>query len=331
MRRLAGRSILVTGASGFLGSHVCPALMASGARVRAVVRSRQSLPLANAASVILADLEDTAVLRAALLDVDLVVHLAGRAHIRSERSAASRRELFRANADGTAALMSAVVDSGVRRFLQVSSVAAVSGGSEQPISEQTPPQPATVYGRSKLEADKIVEEFCATAGIEYAIIRPPMIYGPRMKGNPLNLFRWIHAGFPLPVARVRNRRTVLYVGNFVEAIIAVLAARRLENGAYLLGDREAVSTPELVRVVARSLNVRPRLVPFPEFMVRSVARIGDALAGRSLLPTTRQLDQLLGTLVIDSSRLARVADFHQPFTLMDGMNATADWYLGATR
>jgi len=281
--------------------------------------------------VVVAELGDTAVVRDALRDVGLVVHLAGRAHLRSEASDASQQDLHASNAESTAALMRAVAGSNVRRFVQISSVAAVTAGGKEVISEQTPERPVTTYGRSKLKADEIVRERCTAEGIEYAILRPPMIYGPRMKGNPLELFRLVHRGVPLPIAGVRNERTLLYVGNFVEATIALLSAARLENGPYLVGDRERVSTPELVRVIAGALKVSPRLIPFPEFLLRSIARLGDVLAGRTILPTTRQIDQLLGSLIIDTSHLARVTGFRQPVSLVDGMKATADWYLAGAR
>lgn len=330
--RLSGETVLVTGASGFLGSHLCPALLASGAQVRALVRSKPAgTTRAEASTVIVAELGDTRAVREALRDVGLVVHLAGRAHLQSEASDAAQQDLLVANTDGTAALMRAVVGSGVRRFVQVSSVAAVSAGGDAVISEHTPECPVTAYGRSKLKADEIVRERCAEAGMEYAILRPPMIYGPRMKGNPLQLFRLVHRGVPLPVAGVRNERTVLYVGNFVEAVIALLSTPRLQNGAYLAGDKEHVSTPELIRIVAGALQVTPRLVPFSEVLLRSIARVGDALSGRTLLPTTRQVEQLLGSLIIDASHLAGVTGLRQRFSLVDGVRATADWYVAGAR
>src|SRR6202022_3502684 len=105
-------------------------------------------------------------------------------------------------------------------------------------------------------------------GINYAILRPPMIYGPRMKGNPLQLFRLVHRGVPLPVAGIRNQRTLFYFGNFFEGFKGLLSAQPFRSGYYLVGDRESVSTPDLVRVIARALNVRPRLVTLPEVLLR---------------------------------------------------------------
>jgi nucleoside-diphosphate-sugar epimerase len=329
--RLDGETILVTGAAGFLGSHLCPALAAAGANVHALLRAHPAQALTGVSRVFPGELGNRNRLRDALRGVTAVVHLAGRAHLSSESSATARNELHRVNVEGTASLVDEVVRSDMRRFIQVSSVAAVTGGSDGVISEATPARPVTAYGVSKLAGDRIVSERCSQAGIKYAILRPPMIYGPGMKGNPLQLFRLIDRGIPLPVGGVHNQRSLLYVGNFVEAVKALLSAQALENGCYLVADQERVSTPDLVRVIAKALNVRPRLVAFPEFLLRLGAVFGDALGGRAFLPTTRQVEQLIGSLVVDPSHLMRASGFRQQFSIAEGMKTTADWYRAATR
>jgi nucleoside-diphosphate-sugar epimerase len=329
--RLDGETILVTGAAGFLGSHLCPALAASGANVNALVRAHPPQALSGVTRAVVAELSDSAALRDALRGVTAVVHLAGSAHLRSESSASARQELHRVNVDGTNSLVDEVVRADVRRFIQVSSVAAVTGATEAIVSESTPARPVTTYGASKLAADQIVSERCAKAGIEFALLRPPMIYGPNMKGNPLRLFRLIDRGIPLPVGGIHNQRTLLYVGNFVQAAKALLSAQPLESGSYLVADRERVSTPDLARFVAKSLNVRARVVPLPEILLRLGGLLGDALGGRAFLPTTRQVEQLAGSLVMDPSYLMRATGFRQQFSMAEGLKATADWYRAAGR
>src|ERR1700682_3573959 len=255
--RLDGETALVTGATGFLGSHLCPALAAAGANVHALVRAHPPQALSGVSRVFPGELGNPDGLRDALRGVTAVVHRAGRAHVSSESSATARNELHRVNVEGTASLVDEVLRSDVRRFIQVSSVAAVTGATDDVISEATPPRPVTEYGRSKLAGDQVVSERCSQAGIKYAILRPPMIYGSGMKGNPLQLFRLIDRGIPLPVGGIHNQRTLLYVGNFVEALKALLSAQALESGCYLVADQERISTPDLVRIVAKALNVRP--------------------------------------------------------------------------
>lgn len=324
--RLDGKTILVTGASGFLGSHVCPSLAASGANVHGFARAKPVRAIPGVSRVTTGQLHDRKQLRDALRGVSAVVHLAGRAHLRAESSATARNELQRVNVAGTDSLIDEVLRSDVRRFIQISSVAAVTGGADQIISEVTPARPVTEYGKSKLAADQIVSRRCQDAGIEYAILRPPMIYGPGMKGNPLRLFGLVNRGIPLPVASIRNQRTLLYVGNFVEAVKTLLSVQAFQSGPYLVGDGERVSTPDLIRIVAKALNVRARLVGVPEFLLRLGARLGDAFEGRALLPTTQQVEQLIGSLVVDPSLLSRATGFKQKYSMVEGMEATADWY-----
>jgi nucleoside-diphosphate-sugar epimerase len=320
------KTILVTGASGFLGGHLCPALAASGAIVHGLVRGKPARAIPGVSRLITGDLLDRDRLRAALRGAFAVVHLAGRAHLPSESSVTAKTELHRVNVEGTDSLIDEVLRSDVRRFIQVSSIAAVTGGGVAPVSETTPPRPVTAYGESKLAADEIASRRLSEAGIKYAILRPPMIFGPGMKGNPLRLFDLVKRRAALPLASIHNQRTLLYVGNFVEAVKLFLPDQPFQSGYYLVADKERVSTPELVRVVAKALNVQPRLVPVPEFLLRVGARLGDAFGGRNFLPTTPQIDQLIGSLVVDSSLLARATGYKQKFSMAEGMEATAAWF-----
>ena len=320
------KTILVTGASGFLGGHLCHALAASGANVHGLVRGKPARAIRGVSRLITGDLHDRERLRTALRGAFAVVHLAGRAHLRSESPATAKSELHRVNVEGTDSLIDEVLRSDVRRFVQVSSVAAVTGGGDEPVSETTPPRPVTAYGESKLAADAIVSSRLSEAGIKYAILRPPMIFGPGMKGNPLRLFDLVQRRIPLPLASIRNQRTLLYVGNFVEAVKLFLPDQPFQSGYYMVADKERVSTPDLVRVVAKALNVKPRLLPVPKFLIRLGARVGDAFGGQTFLPTTPQVEQLVGSLVVDSSLLTRATGYKQKFSMAEGMEATADWY-----
>src|SRR5882757_3945998 len=147
------KTILVTGASGFLGGHLCPALAASGASVHGLVRGKPAQAIPGVSRLITGDLHDRERLRTALRGAFAVVHLAGRAHLRSEASLAAKSELQRVNVEGTDSLIDEVLRSDVRRFIQVSSVAAVTGGGDEVVSETTPARPVTAYGESKLAAD----------------------------------------------------------------------------------------------------------------------------------------------------------------------------------
>src|SRR5712691_1321015 len=208
--------ILVTGASGFVGAVLCREFVARGHAVRAAVR-REGTPGAAPPQLRQVRIPDIAAEfdRRALLDgVDVVVHLAAIAH----RSAGSEAELRRVNVDGTVRLAQAAAGF-VRRFVFLSSVKVhgedSGGGAYREADAQ---RPEDSYGRTKLEAERALTGIAARGGMELVLIRPPLVYGPGVKANFLRLLGWVDSGLPLPFASVRNRRSLIYLGNLVDAI-----------------------------------------------------------------------------------------------------------------
>src|SRR6266853_5223042 len=235
--------ILVTGASGFVGAVLCRELVASGHAVRAAVR-RTGPPGAAPPELQQVPIPDIAAEfdRRALLDgVDAVVHLAAIAH----RSVGSDAELQRVNVDGTVRLAEAAAGL-VRRFVFLSSVKVHGGDSGSGAYEETDAlRPEDSYGRSKLEAERALTGIAARSGMELVLIRPPLVYGPGVRANFLRLLGWVDSGLPLPFASVRNRRSLIYLGNLVDAI-ARCAEHPAARGPFLVSDEETVSTPDLV-------------------------------------------------------------------------------------
>lgn len=250
--------ILVTGASGFIGGHLGPALAAAGHELRTSIEG-----------------------------CDAVVHLANIAH-----AAASPRELQRVNVDGTIAQANAALAAGARRFVYLSSIKAA--------------RPVDAYGRAKAEAER---GLLRIAGLETVILRPPLVYGPRVKANFLSLMRAIDRGWPLPLASVHNRRSLIYVGNLVDAIERCLqgAAR---GKTYAVSDGAPVSTPELCRALGRALGRPARLWPFPPMLLRLAP--GLARLAESLETDDREIRQELG--------------WRPPFSAEEGLRLTAAWY-----
>src|SRR5260370_39466898 len=176
--------------------------------------------------------------------------------------------------------------------------------------------PEDSYGCSKLEAERALTETAARNGMELAIIRPPLVYGPGVKANFLRLLGWIYSGLPLPFAGVRNRRSLIYVGNLVDAI-ARLAVHPAARGPFLVSDEESGSTPELVSRCARALERPARLVP----VLPALLRAAGMIAGRR-----DEIRRLTGNLAIDSSRARRLLDWRPPCTLDAGLAETARWF-----
>jgi nucleoside-diphosphate-sugar epimerase len=305
--------ILVTGASGFIGTALCRGLISRGHAVRAAVR--QSMPPGEAPldvhQVLVPDIAAEFDRNTLLEGVDTVVHLAAVAH-----RAAGEAEIRRTNFDATLKLAESAAGS-VRRFVFLSSVKVHGEDSgTEAYSEAAPLRPEDAYGRSKLEAERALTDLAARSGMELVMIRPPLVYGPQVKANFLRLLRWIDSGLPLPLASVRNRRSLIYLENLIDAI-ARCAEHPDASGAFLVSDEEAVSTPELVARIARALGRPPRLIPFPPALLR----LAGTVAGH-----VDEVRRLTGNLLVDHSRARRVLDWRPPHALDKGLAETVRWF-----
>jgi len=291
-------TVLVTGASGFVGLRLCARLAAAGHAVRAAVR-RERPPLAAFAPAVevvrVGDIGADTEWQAALAGVDVVVHLAARAHVMNDRISDPLAEYRRVNVAGSERLARAAAAAGVRRLIYMSSI-KVNGEAtvDAPFREGDAPAPLDAYGRSKWEAEQALSRIAAETGLAVTVLRPPLIYGPGVKGNLARLLGWIERGFPLPFASVVNRRSLVYVENLIDATLAVMhhpGPARL----YLLSDGRDLSTPQLIHALARGLGKTPRLLPFPP----SLLRLAGACTGQG-----DAIGRLVGSLQIDASRIA---------------------------
>jgi len=311
---------LVTGANGFIGRVVCEALVASGRTVRRAVRAPvPDFPDAVAVGEIGADTD----WRAALAGASHVVHLAARTHVLRETAADPLSEYRRVNVHGTERLARSAAACGVRRMLFLSSV-KVNGErtGERPCTESDAPRPEDAYGVSKWEAEQALARIAAETGLEVVVLRPPLAYGPGVKGNFLRLVNLVARGVPLPLGAIANRRSFVFAGNLADAIVKALAAPPAAGKTWLVNDGEDVSTPELVRLLAQSLGVKPRLLPVP----LAVLGLAASLSGRR-----NELARLAGSLQVDSTRIRRELGWRPPFTLAQGLEQTAQWYLQHAR
>jgi len=309
--------ILVTGASGFVGTALCRKLLERGHTVRAAVR-RLLPPSAvppQLHQILVPDIAAEFDRRALVDGVGTVVHLAAIAH----RSNPIEGEMRRVNCDAAVRLAEAAAGL-VRRFIFLSSVKVHgedSGSGTYAENDTLDPQDS--YGRSKLEAERALTETAARNGIELVIIRAPLVYGPEVRANFLRLLGWIDSGLPLPFASVHNRRSLIYIGNLADAI-ACLAEHPAARGPFLVGDDESVSTPELVSRIARMLGRPARLLPVPPALLR----VAGIIAGRR-----DEIRRLTGNLAIDSLRARRLLNWRPPYTLDAGLAQTARWFRSA--
>ncbi|MBA3344995.1 MAG: NAD-dependent epimerase/dehydratase family protein [Gemmatimonadales bacterium] len=313
---MTGASILVTGATGFIGHQLCRTLVESGKRVRGLVRGPVTLP-PGVEPAECTDLLDRDAIRSALQGVNAVVHLAARVHVMADRSADPLTEYRRTNVEGTRILLEESLAAGVRKLVLLSSVKAVGEATAVAWNEETPPAPTDPYGISKLEAERLVHELTAHSALAACVLRLPLVYGPGVRANMLRLFQLVDRGVPLPLGRVHNRRSLAYVGNVVAAIEAVMASPAAAGHTFFVSDSRALSTPDLIRAIARALGRPARLLPVPEGFLRAARLVP---AGRAAA------DRLLGSLVVDSSKLTRITGFSPPYDVERGLRLTARWY-----
>jgi nucleoside-diphosphate-sugar epimerase len=319
--------ILVTGATGFIGKHLCAALAADGNEVVAVTRRPDAIAPPGGKVALVNDLLDRAPVRTALTGVTAVVHLAARVHAKPEGVADPGSECRRINVDGTIALLEEAVAAGVRTFVYISSVKAVAGTSTRMLNAQTFPEPVDAYGASKLEAERRVRAIAMKEAVAAPILRLPAVYGAGMKANLARLFWAVDRGFPLPFAVVRNRRSFAYVGNVVAAIQALLVSDAAAHQTFYVSDGEDLSTPELIERIGRALGTRPKMFPVPAVAFSTVETLGGLLSRIAPFNLTGDsLSAVLGSLFVDSSSLRETTGFVAPFSVDEGMSLTAEWY-----
>jgi nucleoside-diphosphate-sugar epimerase len=283
-------------------------------RVRAAVRD--SIAGVELEPFVIGDIGAHTQWQAALDGIEVVVHLAARVHVMRD-TAGDPFAAFRAvNLDATAQLAEAARRAGVRRFVFLST-AKVHGEEtvDRAFSEAQPPQPQGPYAQSKWEAEQALARIAGTA-MQLVVLRPPLVYGPQVRGNFLSLLQAIDRRWPLPLGGIQNRRSLLYVENLVDAI-ARCVAHPAASGTFLVNDAQDLSTQELVRALAAGLGVSPRLFTVP----RALLLLGGALSGRR-----GAVARLIGSLQLDSTRIQRALDWSPPHTVAEGIDATAHWY-----
>lgn len=321
---------LVTGASGFVGRHLCPELERIGWRVRACY-SRNGPPAESVGQSIewrkmnpMGSSTDWS----RLLDggITTVIHLAALAHRIGVNEQPTSLEYDEINHKATARLAAqAAACPTIRRFLFVSSIGAVASMSDQRIDETSACRPDTPYGLSKLAAEKAVRRELSPSAVHWCILRPPLLYGRGNPGNMERLLALIDLGLPLPFGSIENRRSFLYIGNFIDSIKLGLTHSSAANQLFCIADSEELSTPALIRGLGEAKQKKVHLFRFPVGALRALGHAGtvfERVLGRSLGINTATVDKLCGSLAIDSSFFRSTCGWRPPFSLQDGLRET---------
>ncbi|WP_081811725.1 UDP-glucose 4-epimerase family protein [Ectopseudomonas composti] len=306
------RAVLVTGASGFVGAALILRLCdRTDISVTAASRNINHERSAGVKYLHLTDLEADHV--AIPLDgVDTIVHCAARVHVMSDQASDPASVFRRINVHATLNLARQAAIAGVRRFVFISSIkvngeATIAGSYFYPSDEPAPEDP---YAISKLEAEHGLMRLGNETGMEVVIIRPPLVYGPGVKGNFASLIKLMAKGIPLPLGAIYNKRSLVGIDNLVDLIIRCIDHPAAANQVFLAGDGEDLSTTELLRSLAEVMGQPARLIPVP---------VGLLSLGATLLGKQEVARRLLGSLQVDISKAREVLGWEPPVSVKEGL------------
>lgn len=310
--------VLITGANGFIGKVLGPLLQEHGHSVYGAIRPGRALSVGiepRPAGILSADGD----WRSAVKDCEAVVHLAARVHVMHDEAADPLAEFRAANTAGTLRLAEQAAAAGTQHVVFLSSIKA--NGEETHGTPFGPGNaaPADPYGVSKLEAEQELKALAERTGLAITVLRPPLVYGPNVKGNFRSLVRLVDRGIPLPLGLIRNRRSLISVNNLTDAVRACLERPPAPGQCqvFTLADSEAVSSPELVRRLARALGRPARLLPVaPALMRLAGAMIGKAAA----------VQRLTASLEVEGETIAAALGWTPPQSLDQGLEAVARWW-----
>lgn len=307
--------VLVTGASGFVGKALCKELANRGFDIVAVTRTRDAGLSEIACKLIMADLADiNDEIQSTLQQVDVLIHVAGRAHIIKEQSKNPYQEYAKINIEATKNLAQKAASTGVKRFIFISSV-KVNGEAtlNQPFDEATVPNPEDDYGKTKYEAEKELKLIATNSNMEIVIIRPPLIYGRGVKANLKNLIKVCQSKLPLPFGAIDNKRSMVYIENLVDFMITCISHPKAANETFLISDDEDVSTTALIRAIRQSLGTPALQIAIPQQWIVYLMN----LFGKKSLAS-----RLCGNLQVDITKAKTLLGWKPPFNFEQGINNT---------
>lgn len=315
--------VLVTGATGFVGR----ALLQRLSRVQGVtpiagVRRVDALSLDDLAceQLSLGDLSQEQVAPYLLQGVDVLVHTAARVHVMSERDVDPLAAFRRMNVAASIWLAEAAARAGVKRFIFISSI-KVNGEENLPGQRYTAedmPLPVDPYGISKHEAEQGLREVCERTGMEWVVVRPPLVYGPGVRANFQRLMHSLQRGLPLPLGALQNRRSLVALDNLVDLLVTCLDHTNAVNQVFLVSDGDDLSVRVLAERLAFLLGSRARLLPLPSWALRG---------GLSLIGQAGVSQRLCGELRVDMAKTCALLGWQPPITVDEGLTQTVAHFL----
>lgn len=302
---------LITGATGFIGKQIVEQLLSKkNTYLKAIVRSLDKV-LPSGIEVLNANLLDDAGLKPEWLsDVEVVIHCAARVHVLKEEAADPSAEFYKMNRDATLNLAKLAAQSGVKRFVFISTVLVNGNQSKAPFTESDGAAPVDAYALSKYEAEQGLFDIAQHSDMEIVIIRSPLVYGPFAPANFARLVKWVNNRVPLPLGAVQNRRSFIALDNLVDFILLCSerkASPKAANQLFLISDGEDVSTSSLLKKVANAYDVTSRLFSVPVALMTFFAK---------LLGKPNIASSLFGDLQVNNNKARDLLGW-KPVTTMD--------------
>lgn len=313
--------VLVTGASGFLARSLINMLLSQGLHdVIGSVRSSKSYVTSEIEIFVTGEINGDTAWDRVLEGVDVIIHTAARAHVIKDDVVDPASAFYEVNVSGTIALAAAAIRNNVKRFIFVSSI-GVNGSStseDEAFSEVSIPNPMALYAISKYEAEQQLSQLVENSMMQLVIVRPPLVYAEDAPGNFGRLLKIVSTSFPLPFALVKNRKSFIYRENLSDFLCKCVDHPAAGGELFLISDADVVSTPDLLKILSKSMNKKMYLMPIPIWLIRNSAR---------LLRKMPIYQQLCESLVIDPTKARTLLNWNPPFRTGEALHRTGETYI----
>jgi nucleoside-diphosphate-sugar epimerase len=303
--------VLVTGANGFIGTYLCKALAKKGVKINAVVKN--SMDNLENIKFFVKELSSETNCQDILNGVDVVIHLAARAHVMKEVEKNPYQKYFLTNVEATSNLANQAAINGVKRFVFLSSIGVNGNISKRPFNEEDSTNPIEMYATSKKEAEDNLWKINKQTNLEVVVIRPPLVYGKGSKGNFKKLMDICNYKLPLPFGAVKNKRSLIYIENLIDFILICIEHPNAANETFLISDDDDVSTTQLIKCIRLENGRKKLLIPIPQSSLNFLSN----LIGKSSL-----YEKLCGNLEVDITKAKKLLNWNPPYSFKEGIHKT---------